>query len=197
MYELKTARAKIEGVAPLLMSNPRMVDENDELKIQFKAITDKHHTKRTKADMEKKRKLEYLGGIYENKTDGVYLPCTNIEACIRDGARTKKKGKTIESGLSVSPNCVKLIYDGPKTGKALYKDGRFVDYRSVVINKNRVMKIRPRFDNWALEFEIMAVAEIVSLDDVQTFLSIAGIEKGLGDFRPKFGRFIVKEFYIV
>lgn len=191
---VKTAMVRIEGVSPLLMRSSRLVNPTDEISVAIKAITSKHHTKKTDADAIKLVELDFMAGLYENDNAGIHIPAVNVEGCIRSGARISSKGKTVESGVQVMPEFIPLIYDGPKTGKELYKDKRFVDSRAVGIGSNRIMRTRPRFDQWALEFELMIIEDIVSQSDIEDHLKKAGFLKGLGDFRPKFGRFVVQAF---
>lgn len=192
---ISTAQVRIEGVAPLLMHNSRLANPADPIVQRIKSITSKHHTKKTESDELKLIELEFLGGLYENEDVGIHIPSVNVEGCIRDGARISSKGKAIESGAQVSPEFIPLIFDGPKTGPALYKDKRFVDTRPTKLQKSStIMRTRPRFDDWALEFELAIVDEVISRGDVETALQKAGMLKGLCDFKPKFGRFVVKHF---
>lgn len=194
---IKTAKVTIEGVAPMLMHNARLANPADDIVKQIKAITGKHHSKKTEADELKLMELEYMGGLYFDDSCGAFIPSVNIEGCLRDGAKISRKGKAIESGIQVNPDCVKLLYDGPKTAESLYADKRFVDCRAAKLQKSStVMRTRPRFDNWSAEFEILIIEDVVNPSDVHEALVKAGMMKGLGDFRPKFGRFVVREFLI-
>jgi hypothetical protein len=191
---ISTARVRIEGVAPLLMHNARLVDDADSVVQKMAAITAKKKNK-TSTDEKQLVKLAFLGGLYENDSAGIHMPAANIEACLRDGARTTSKGKDIESGAQVDPEFIPLIYDGPKKGAGLFKDKNFIDRRPVWLKGNTaIMRTRPRFNQWALEFELSIVEEIVNKDDVAKYLIKAGLRKGLGDYRPKFGRFEVARF---
>lgn len=192
---ISTAMVRIEGTTPLLMCNGRLANPADPIVRKIKSITSKHHTKKTETDELKLIELEFLGGLYENQTAGIHIPAVNVEGCLRDGARISSKGKTIESGAQVSPEFIPLIYKGAKTGEELYLDKAFVDTRPIKLNKNTtVMRTRPRFDNWAIEFEISILDEVVSKSDLEKYFQKAGMLRGLCDFRPKFGRFIVKFF---
>lgn len=192
---ISTARVLIEGVAPLLMHNARLANPADPIVQEIKSITGKHHTKKTDTDELRLIELEFLGGLYENEIAGIHIPAVNVEGCLRDGARISSKGKTIESGAQIEPEFIPLDYDGPRTGAELYQDKRFVDTRATKLQKSStIMRTRPRFDNWSLEFELTIVEEVVSKSEVKSFLEKAGMLKGLCDFKPKFGRFIVKQF---
>lgn len=192
---ISKARITIEGVAPLLMHNARLANGADPFSKKIKAITSKHHSKKTTSDDKRLIELEFLGGLYESKTDGIHIPAANVDACLRDGARISSKGKLIESGAQVIPDFIPLIYDGPTSGKALFKDKGFMDRRPGKLQKGvTVMRTRPRFNQWALEFELLVIDEVVSKSEVKTYLEKAGMLKGLCDHRPKFGRFIVSQF---
>jgi len=182
-----------------LMHNSRLADPLDEYVLQIKEITSKHHSKKTESDIFKLVVLEFNGSLYfDDDGIGPYIPGVNIEGTIRDAARTSKQGKAVESGVVVDQDMIKLIYDGPETREGLFEDKRFVDTRAAKLKKSStVMRTRPRFDNWALEFEVMAIDELVSIGDVEKFIINAGRVKGLCDYRPKFGRFIVEEFVII
>lgn len=54
-----------------------------------------------------------------------------------------------------------------------------------------VMRTRPRFDNWELEFKLTYATDIIDEDIVDGALELAGQVIGLCDWRPRFGRFTV------
>lgn len=75
-----------------------------------------------------------------------------------------------------------------------------VDSRPVTIpsTKGRIMRHRPRFDCWGLEFSIGVDDSLMELSDAQMLLEQAGLSIGVGDFRPEkrgpFGTFRVTKF---
>lgn len=75
-----------------------------------------------------------------------------------------------------------------------------VDARPVTIpaTKGRVMRYRPRFDEWGARFTLTIDDSSLGLDSAQQLLSEAGQTIGIGDFRPEkrgpFGRFRVTRF---
>jgi hypothetical protein len=70
-----------------------------------------------------------------------------------------------------------------------------VDVRPVVVQRNRILRARPRFDQWELKFEIINNdSTIIHQDTLKKILEDAGKYYGLGDFRPEFGLFKVEEF---
>lgn len=75
-----------------------------------------------------------------------------------------------------------------------------VDSRPVTIpsTKGRIMRHRPRFDCWGLQFSIGVDDNLMEVSDAQMLLEQAGLSIGLGDFRPEkrgpFGTFRVTKF---
>jgi len=191
---ISKAMVIIEGVSPILMHNGQLANPLNPIVKQMKEITSKHHSKKTESDTFELMRLEYMGGLYIDDKKGPYIPCEAMEGTIRAGATISRKGKQVIAGLQVDPDKIKLIYDGPRDADKLYDKG-FVDVRVVALNKSaKIMRTRPRFDKWSAEFEIMTIDEVLSLDEVRGFIEKAGILKGIMDYRPKFGRFIIKEF---
>lgn len=75
-----------------------------------------------------------------------------------------------------------------------------VDSRPVTIpsTKGRIMRHRPRFDNWSLTFDLQIDETLLPVEFVHTLLNEAGLAIGIGDFRPEkrgpFGTFRVVSF---
>lgn len=102
----------------------------------------------------------------------------------------------------------KIVGKGKKTYKDLIKSALFVhpdliphketkwevDRRPVVIQRSRIVRERPRLDAWSLEFEIEIIDEQLPVDVIHKILEYAGQRVGIGDFRPRYGRFMVTEF---
>jgi hypothetical protein len=66
---------------------------------------------------------------------------------------------------------------------------------TVVVQMSRVLRARPRFDEWALEFKIVNLDPgLLKRDMIYRILVDAGRFYGLGDFRPEFGLFKVERF---
>jgi len=77
----------------------------------------------------------------------------------------------------------------------LISDGWKVDIQSVVVQRNRIPRARPRFDNWELEFEIINKdPTIINKDVLKQILIDAGKYYGIGDYRPDYGLFEVVKF---
>ena len=192
---IKRAMVEIEGVSPLLMHNGQLANPMNPIVRQMKEITSKHKSKKTNADEIELMRLEFMGGLYLAEDIGPFIPCECLEGCIRDAAKINSKGKQVTAGLQVDPDRVRLVYDGPRTAEDLYEDKNFVDVRPIKLQKSTtVMRTRPRFNKWSASFEVMAIEEMLNIQDIRKFLEKAGMFKGLMDYRPKFGRFVVRDF---
>ena len=182
-------KCHIRGIAPLLMHNGHLADPLNEFTRAIKAITAKR--KKTDADFEQIAKLEFLGGLYLDRNGAPAVPGELIEGLLRDGAKKSRQGKDAQCGL-ISDGVWPLTYKGPKDQEALWADENFRDIRGVVIKGSRIMRMRPRFPVWDLNFEVMFQDEVANDDQINKWLVDAGQFVGLGDFRPRFGRFTVE-----
>lgn len=193
MKNVSVIQAHIRGISPLLMHNSRLADPLDEATKRLKEVTSKR--KKSDDDHLSIRHLEFMGSIYYRPEIGVYLPADSIMATLQAGAKFDKLGKAFKSTVFVEDD-VPLIYDGPKEPEKLYEK-RFYDVRSVCVNMARTMRCRPRFNNWEAKFEVTLLPGAgLNHTDVQSALEQAGIMSGLGDFRPRFGRFEVVDFAV-
>ena len=69
-----------------------------------------------------------------------------------------------------------------------------IDQRPVKVGQARIVRERPRIDDWSLDFRITVMDEQLHEDVVFDILELAGRMKGIGDYRPKFGRFKITRF---
>ena len=182
----------IEGIAPMMMHNGGLADPTNYWAKEIKKYSSKR--KKTDDDHWKLKELEFKGGLYFDDNTGPYIPDTWIEKNIRDGAAEFKQGKLILSGVVCTEEKIKLIYDGPEDPDEMFKDARFVDTRGVVVQRQRIMRTRPKFPAWEAKFQLQILKEVISPNDVERALDKAGLLKGLGDYRPKYGRYVVKGF---
>ena len=73
-----------------------------------------------------------------------------------------------------------------------------MDIRPVVVQRSRILRARPRFDEWELEFYIINKdPQILLRDTMRRIVEAAGKWIGLCDYRPEFGLFNVEEFKVV
>lgn len=172
-------KVKIKGTKPFLMHSPRG------------RISDKPKLRRGEHP---NPKVEAEAGLYKDIEGKICVPATNIKACIRDAGRNYKVSgrrstfaSMIRAALEISPSMVPLVHDKPWV----------VDQQQVVVQRSRIIRARPRFDSWALKFELKnSDPDVIHQDTLKKILVDAGKYYGLGDFRPEFGLFELEEFNV-
>lgn len=127
------------------------------------------------------------------KTDGtLYAPAEHIwQSIINVSTDFKWEGKKtyknlMQTGILIEPEQISLISD-------TYE----VDARPVPAGASggKTMSYRPRFNSWKLQFILSIIDdENISLSTMKEILDRAGATKGIGTYRPRFGRFMVTKF---
>ena len=176
---MKTIECSIKGIAPLLQHKMSLETEASlESKIKRRPGQAKEY------DVE--------GCLY--KVDGkICQPAEHIIQSIvkrlgnyKIQGRGKKTYKEIGQGsIDVQPEMI------------VHKNQKWtVDVRSVVIpsTKGRVIRKRPRLEDWSLDFKIILLNDDLPVEVLKSALDDSGREGGIGDYRPRFGRFIVTKF---
>jgi hypothetical protein len=187
MSAYQTLSFRIIGVSPLLMHNGQLADALNPFTKSLKEIHSKR--KKTEADEVEIARREYNGSLYI-ANGAPCVPGEVIEAMMIMGAKKNKMGNQAKAGLLVDGNPA-LEYEGPKDPKELWEDERFRMRTGARVGMSRVQRTRPRFDDWALQFDVKFIDTLLNADHLRSFLVIAGEQVGLGDWRPRFGRFLV------
>lgn len=186
---MKTATYNIRGLTPLMMHSERLANPFDPLTREIKAITGKR--KKTEDDLLEISRLEWLGGLYYDESNGIHIPGHNVHAAIVGGGKLHKLGTTIKRAAVVNEDAVPLEFDGPKTPDSLFADKSFVDIRSVKVGTSKVARCRPIFRRWSATFTVLFDESAIQPADLRRVVCDAGAMIGLGDYRPRFGRFEV------
>jgi len=71
----------------------------------------------------------------------------------------------------------------------LWNRDEFRDTRGVRVGQSRVMRTRPIFPRWKCKAVVMFNDDLVDAESVLLAAKNAGEQCGVGDFRPRFGRF--------
>lgn len=183
-------RLTIVGTMPLLMHNAQLSDPLATITKQLKKVSGKRI--KTEADHEEMARIEFEGGLYWDEEFGPYVPGANIHACLLKAAKMTRQGPAIERGVVVINEVHPLAYNGPRTVDELWKDKNYVSRLSVGVTTSRVMRTRPQFRQWALESDLIVDDGQLDLDQITSIADKAGQMIGLGDYRPRFGRFDVE-----
>lgn len=170
-----SVKCRIRGIAPLLQ--PRFaVEDNPEDKVKRK-----QKVFSSKDDAEK--------SLYRDAKGKPAQPAIHIES-----AMIKAAGRFILEGKQSYRDVVKAgIFCEPKF--IPHKIDKWViDRQPEVVNKARIMRSRPRFDEWELEFTMNIIDDRAQIKAIEDILTAAGMYCGIGDKRPRYGRFEVLEF---
>jgi hypothetical protein len=180
---------RLDGERPLLMNSSAKADPLNPIKIELDRLTSKRD--KTAADHEQIAKAEWHGGLWLHDGNPC-IPSEAIESAFNAAARTRRKGKQAKAGLCCFVSSW-LQYDGPRDLSSLWADKAFVFRTPVNVAGSKVMRTRPRFDKWHVIVDVVFVPSLLNRSEVLEFFEIAGFREGLGDWRPKFGKFSVKE----
>jgi hypothetical protein len=122
--------------------------------------------------------------------NGPCLPGRVIEGTIINGAKKEKKGPSAKCGMFCEGN-FDLEYEGPRTPDELFDNDDFRDVQPVKVGQAKVMRCRPIFKNWEATIIVNYDDELINPEELERWLGIAGQQVGIGDFRPRHGRFSV------
>lgn len=180
---------RIESTRPLLMQAETLANPLSPVTRSHKAVAGKR--KKTEEDYLWLLRSEWEASMYHTPEIGPYLPAINIEACIAEAAKASKQGKLVKQAVTVLTDRARLEYDGPRDKDSLYGDGgtKFVDVRGVNVNGKKVMRARPQFLEWACEFDVAFMDDLIDAQDLFRIVEHAGRVIGVGTYRPRFGRF--------
>ncbi len=181
-------KLNLTGTAPLLRHNARLSDEFDPIVRLMKEITSKR-TNKTDDDRWELRRLEFHGGLYMDKNLGPYIPGQNIERALRDAAVVTRQGKNIQRGVVVLTSRARLDYDGPRDPGELWEDKNYVSSASIKVGTSRVIRTRPMFPEWSVTVDLTLDTEILDRETLEGIVHRAGKSVGLGDWRPRYGKF--------
>lgn len=185
---MNTTEVTITGLTPLLMHSSRLADPLDPAAKELSKLTTKK--KKSDADHLAVRECEWRGGLYLDEKGRPCLPGEVIEACLTSGAKRLRMGNEAKSGLIVDGNFA-IEYDGPKTVKALWEHGGYKKLASVKVKQSRVIRTRPMFSKWSCAFVIDWDPLVIKDESTLFDIAKAAGQCGIGDWRPKYGRFEV------
>ena len=177
---MKNINISVEGISPLLMHRFPMAEVDAKSKAK--------NQKQTQDDVE-----SYL---YKDTDGTIAQPAIHfISSMKKAGARYQIPGQgkltyknLIGSGaVVITPEMIP--HQQPEW---------VVDRRPVVIQRGRIVRSRPRFEKWSLQFVMEFEEDDIPKSVLKEVLEYAGRRVGIGDFRPEcggpFGRFMIVKF---
>jgi hypothetical protein len=171
---MKTINVTIEGTSPLLMNKISLETQ--------KQIADKSRkvTKTYPVEEEAEQRAYRKKGTKE-----LCVPANCLKACILNAAGWYKFNNRSAKQIIAGATRIEPFEIGLGTND--YE----IDLRTVVIQsgakRNRVVRARPRLDEWKLAFKIIYNDSIISDPKLlKEIISEAGIRSGLLDNRPQY-----------
>lgn len=185
---MKRMDVEIRGTAPLLIHR---FDETAESEKKTRKIEVNRRDPREEAT-----KCAYIA-----KDGTFYFNAFAIPGCMGNAGASHKQRGSRKTLRFVVPSAVRMEVDAVTilNGKGPAKDFE-VDSRPVTIpaTKGRVMRHRPRFDQWGAKFVLLVNDDMIAVETAHQLLNEAGEQVGIGDFRPEkrgpFGTFRVTKF---
>jgi len=184
MYKIM---GRIEGVAPLLVN--RFTEESTE-SLRTGATGGRKN--------EQQRIDEALLKVYRDAEGQICVPAKNLKKCLLEGiARARLK----EGRASAVPNVQASVFF-EKPDLVLNKEKP--DFISEEMGRRPPKKggacliKRPGFhEGWQLSFTLLVLDDRRDAELLHRGMEEAGLLVGIGDHRPEYGRFIVKEWQVV
>ena len=178
---LRTYAVRIKGTAPLIQHGTAGMDPDNPGTQELSRLAKKRGSNRTDSDQARMRDLEAILGVWER--DGqVTIIAPAIRGCIEGAARTLKQGAQVRRGLRVD-FAVDFEHNVPGDGfEEVAVNAKWTT--DVKVGQSRVMRTRPKFDEWGATFRVSVDDEQVDKSQLETWLDIAGRQIGIGDWRP-------------
>jgi hypothetical protein len=213
---LQDLLATIEGSRELLLNSSAGMNPRNPILKTIEPIKGRRGKNKTELIVDSLEKADWLSsGIWNQsgKTwlegenfmfsgyDQPVLPAEYLCRAAQNAATATKSGTKVKQALSEghTPDA-KIIYDGPTDAEEMWMDDqcRFIDSRSVVIQRARIMRTRLRIPTgWMAQVELTLDTTIMDIEQLKNILIDAGRRVGVGDFRPKFGRFFLRDLEIL
>lgn len=189
---MEQVRLKLIGTSPLLQHNVRLVDPLDEHTKALSEAAKEAKSKKTDAAHRTMARVEFEAGLYFGEKIGPYVPSTWVLKSMRDAAALTKQGKGIERGVIAMDDELPIAYKGPRTIQGMW-DAKMYDRRATGVASSKVMRTRPRFNEWSIEVTLAYAPNLIDRKTLIAHAEQAGAFMGIGDGRRlRFGRFQVE-----
>lgn len=182
---MKRINVEIRGITPLLIH-------------RFTEQTEQGESSRKMMVKNVDPREEATKNAYIDKQGHYFFNAFSIAGAMGNAGANHKMRGSRKSLRFVVPCAIQVPDDGITilNGDGPAKNFE-VDSRPVTIpaTKGRVMRHRPRFDNWGARFELLVNDDLLEVETAHQLLTEAGVGIGIGDFRPEkrgpFGTFRV------
>ena len=134
---------------------------------------------------------EWRKGTYTNGKGQVIMPWQNIFACLFDGSKGMKQGKTaitriVYTSLVVADPEPLVLYDKNPITLDMIEKNDWLNYSGAVVSGRRIDRVRTAIpEGWEITFPILTKPNNrLSSSEIKNIVENAGIQAGLGDWRP-------------
>ena len=187
---MKNLKVTWKGTSPLIMHSCQCVNPLHPISVELKKYTSKK--KKTEDDLKKISDLEWESGAYWKEGLGLYIPAENVRATLVNGAKEIRKGTDIQKYVDILDLYIPFNYGENLTKQELIDSYEYRDTRPMTVNRAKVMRTRPRFDQWNITFKMRYDETKIDLDVIMMSLKNAGNYIGLCDSNKYgYGRFVV------
>jgi hypothetical protein len=139
------------------------------------------------ADYEEMARLEFMAGLYL-APEGPIIPNNVFDGMMLKAAQKSKEGPMAKSSVFCLSHA-RLDYDGPREPDVMWQEECFRFPRIVKVGTARVVRMRPKFDEWSCIVEVSAETTLINPGRIDEWMNVAGSQVGLCDWRPQYGRF--------
>lgn len=165
---------EIKGIRPLLMHSAETMEAGEEL-----------------AKKDRGTKVEAESYLYKDGNGKICCPSIVLLSALKNsavnflvGGKGKKTYKNyIYSGVAIEQENIELISNGWE-----------LDKKTVVVGRARIIRARPKFNEWSMKFTMAILSDVVTPPILKTMLEHTGKYSGIMDFRPLYGLFEVTKF---
>lgn len=163
----------VRGISPLLQNRHPFPEEIEKVNKDDRELYDFENAK------------------YKLEDGRLYQPSEHfISAMTKAAVDYRIEGQGKKSYKDSVKSCIFIEQE-----KITHKIQDYEPYRAyVTIGMASVVKSRPMFKVWELDFDIICVNDQFPPSILEKILTTAGLTKGIGDYRPRFGRFEVTKF---
>jgi hypothetical protein len=178
---MKKIECEITGICPLLQNRFPIEDFGENATKSRSKVVDVDKTI-------KKALYPDKDGILCHPSEHIYQALRNAGSDFIYEGKKRMKG-VLTSGINiVSLKGTELI--------PMENQKYDIDVRPIVTGSGgRILAYRPKYNEWKLKFIIEILDdENISVPILKEILEKAGTTKGIGDYRPRFGRFMVTHF---
>lgn len=127
----------------------------------------------------------------------LYLPAIAFRSAILNASKGRRIGRFAAKGVLSSSLFVTDEHVPLTDAKGEPLSGFEIDVRRCVVQRQGVMRARPKIDEWCGELALEFDPDFLKVDWITEIFALAGRTVGVGDYRPErsgpFGRFTVEE----